>query len=126
MSMVDLGLRLKKIRIKKGVSRESLARSVKVSAETLRKIEGGLTKSPGAQLIFKLASKLNVAPEYLLFGDETRMEADNAVISQTQTSTLQIKLPEPFVVDDITRRELERRVIFELGLIRERHSQDNR
>jgi transcriptional regulator with XRE-family HTH domain len=118
--MDSLGSRLRDSRNKREISREALAKQVRTSAETIRKIEEGRTKSPGVHLIFNLAKELNVTPEYLLFGDKTRQNTENPTVNQVQDAVLQVKIPDQVTFDNNIKQELEQRIYFELDIIKKR------
>jgi transcriptional regulator with XRE-family HTH domain len=60
-----LGQNIKKIRQKKKLSQEKLARLTNISLNTLTKIESGFTKRPSIQTIYKIAKALDVALDEL-------------------------------------------------------------
>ena len=62
---IKLGLNLKRIRIKKGISQGDIARELKVSRGFISTIENGKT-NPTLATIQKLADALKVSPKDLL------------------------------------------------------------
>ncbi len=61
-----IGNNLRKIRIKKGLSQEKVARLADISLNTLTKIESGFAKKPTIQTVVKLAKALDVRIEDLV------------------------------------------------------------
>jgi len=58
---------LPKLRKKKGLTQEGLARKADISFHTLVKIEGGSIKNPKIETVIKLAKALNVKIDNLVF-----------------------------------------------------------
>lgn len=63
---MDIAERIKKRRLKLGLTQAELAETALTSQTALQKIEAGLTKSP--RNIKQLAAALNTSPEFLQFG----------------------------------------------------------
>jgi transcriptional regulator with XRE-family HTH domain len=61
-----LGARIRKARIRYGMSQAELARRIKVSLNTMNKIEAGETPDPRASRIKAIADVLGVSADYLL------------------------------------------------------------
>lgn len=61
-----IGNNLRKIRKKKGLSQEKLARLADISLNTLTKIESGFAKKPTIQTVVKLSKALEVKIEDLV------------------------------------------------------------
>ncbi|MEI6631549.1 MAG: helix-turn-helix transcriptional regulator [bacterium] len=61
-----IGKNIKKIRQKKGLSQEKLARLTEISLNTLTKIESGFTKRPSFQTIAKIAKVLEISLDELV------------------------------------------------------------
>ncbi len=57
---------IRKIRLKKGLSQEKLARLANIALNTLTKIESGLSKEPTIQTIAKIANVLGVSVDELI------------------------------------------------------------
>jgi len=57
---------LRKLRTKKGLSQEKLARLADISLNTLTKIESGFAKKPTIQTVVKLAKALDVSLDELV------------------------------------------------------------
>ncbi len=61
-----IGSNLKKLRKKKGLSQEKLARLADISLNTLTKIESGFAKKPTIQTVVKLARALEISIDELV------------------------------------------------------------
>lgn len=61
-----IGDKIKKCRLKAGLTQEKLARKADISYTTLTKMESGVIKNPSVKVVAKIASILNVAIEDLL------------------------------------------------------------
>lgn len=61
-----LGIKIKTLRQKAGLSQDELARKSDVAYTTLTKIETGVIKSPSVFVVEKIAKALNVSIEDLL------------------------------------------------------------
>jgi transcriptional regulator with XRE-family HTH domain len=61
-----LGERIRKARIRYGMSQAELSRRIKVSLTTMNKIESGETPDPRASRIKQIADVLKVSADYLL------------------------------------------------------------
>ena len=57
---------IRKIRLKKGLSQEKLARSADIALNTLTKIESGLSQEPTIKTIAKIAGALGVSVDELI------------------------------------------------------------
>lgn len=64
--MATIGINIKKLRMKQGLSQDDLARKAELKYSTLAKIEGDFVKNPGVQLMAKIARALGVSIEDLL------------------------------------------------------------
>ena len=62
----SLGERIRKVRIRYGMSQAELARRIKVSLNTMNKIEAGETPDPRASRIRAIADVLGVSADFLL------------------------------------------------------------
>jgi len=61
-----LGERIRRARLRYGMSQAELARRIKVSLNTMNKIEAGETPDPRASRIKAIADVLGVSADYLL------------------------------------------------------------
>ena len=61
-----IGDKIKKSRLKAGLTQEKLAREADISYTTLTKMESGVIKNPSVKVVAKIANILNVAIEDLL------------------------------------------------------------
>jgi transcriptional regulator with XRE-family HTH domain len=61
---------IKKLRKKKGLSQEKLARLADISNNTLIKIEQGIAKEPTITTVTKIASALDVSIDELVKGNK--------------------------------------------------------
>lgn len=61
-----LGIKIKKLRAKTGLSQDELARKADVAYTTLTKIETGVIKSPSVFVVEKIAKALKVNIEKFL------------------------------------------------------------
>jgi transcriptional regulator with XRE-family HTH domain len=62
----SIGKRIRKARVKYGMSQAELARRIKVSLNSMNKIELGETPDPRASRIKAIADVLKVSADYLL------------------------------------------------------------
>jgi len=65
-----LGENIRKLRKKKGMSQEKLARLADISLNTLTKIESGFAKKPTIQTVQKLAKALEISIDDLVKGEK--------------------------------------------------------
>jgi len=61
-----LGERIRRVRVRYGMSQAELARRIKISGNSLNKIEAGETPDPRASRIKAIADVLGVTTDYLL------------------------------------------------------------
>lgn len=61
-----IGVRIKKLRTKAGLTQEGLARKADIPYTTLTKVESGVIKNPSVKVIAKIADALGVSIENLL------------------------------------------------------------
>jgi transcriptional regulator with XRE-family HTH domain len=61
-----IGNNVRKLRKRRGISQEKLARLADISLNTLTKIESGFAKKPTIQTVVKLAKALNVSLDDLV------------------------------------------------------------
>lgn len=61
-----IGRNIKKLRSKLGLTQDDLAKKANVKYTTLTKIESGVIKKPGVQMMAKIAKTLDVSIEKLL------------------------------------------------------------
>ena len=61
---------IRKLRLKKGLSQEKLARLADISNNTLIKIEQGIAKEPTITTVTKIASALGVSIDILVKGNK--------------------------------------------------------
>jgi transcriptional regulator with XRE-family HTH domain len=61
-----LAQNIKRLRIKKGLSQERLARLADISYNTIVKIENDASKNPTVKTIIKIAKALNVSVDELI------------------------------------------------------------
>ena len=77
-----LGERIRRIRLRYGMSQAELARRIKISGNSLNKIEAGETPDPRASGIKAIADVLGVTTDYLLRGeDDTESEYEAAAVA---------------------------------------------
>lgn len=57
---------IKRLRIKKGLAQEKLARLADISTATLVKIESGVAKGPTITTVAKIANALNISVDELI------------------------------------------------------------
>ena len=69
-----LGERIRKARIRYGMSQAELARRIKVSLNTMNKIEAGETPDPRASRVKAIADVLHVSADYLLGREDEQSE----------------------------------------------------
>ena len=63
---------IRKLRIKKGLAQEKLARLADISTATLVKIESGVAKEPTITTVAKIANALNVSVDELIGRNKKR------------------------------------------------------
>ena len=63
---IMLAKNIRKLRIKKGLSQEKLARMADISTVTLVKIESGVAKEPTITTVIKIASALGISIDELV------------------------------------------------------------
>jgi transcriptional regulator with XRE-family HTH domain len=69
MANQEIGKQIKKLRLKKELSQEGLAREADISYTTLTKIETGVIKSPSVYTVAKIAEALGSNVDYLIKGE---------------------------------------------------------
>ena len=67
-----LAQNIRKLRLKKGLSQEKLARLADISNATLVKIEGGVAKEPTITTVTKIANALDISIDELVGRDRKR------------------------------------------------------
>lgn len=65
----EIGIRIKRLRDEKRLTRERLAEKAEISTQFLADIEAG-NKGMSAATLYKLSKSLCVSSDYLLFGNE--------------------------------------------------------
>jgi transcriptional regulator with XRE-family HTH domain len=75
----SIGARIRKARVKYGMSQAELARRIKVSLNAMNKIELGETPDPRASRIKAIADVLRVSADYLLGRKDEEGEAEPAM-----------------------------------------------
>jgi len=63
---------IRRLRIKKGLAQEKLARLADISTATLVKIESGVAKEPTITTVAKIANALNVSVDELIGRNKKR------------------------------------------------------
>lgn len=111
MRDVEIGNRIKKIRINKGMSREQLAKRAGVSSKFVYEIERGM-KGMSAETLSKIAKALGESCDFLVYGEEK--EEDNRekvlkIIEQFDDKQVTALLHLLQAVDDIYARNSNRR-----------------
>lgn len=61
-----IGKNIKRLRRRRKLSQEKLARLTDISLNTLTKIESGFTKKPSIETVIKLAKALNISIDELV------------------------------------------------------------
>lgn len=79
---MSLGTRIRRARIKLGLSQVKLAKAAKINAMTVSNYETGEKKGLHASTLFRLASALETTPEYLMFG--TRRKPVPGVVGEVK------------------------------------------
>lgn len=69
---MNMGERLKELRLQKGATQEEVGKVISVSKATIMKYEKGLVENLKRSSIEKLAKYFNVAPSYLMCMDEEK------------------------------------------------------
>ena len=64
--MSTIGENIKRIRTRRGLTQDDLAKKAEIKYSTLAKIEGDFVQKPGVQMIAKIARVLEVPMEDLL------------------------------------------------------------
>lgn len=79
---MDMGKRLKELRLKKGATQEEVGKVINVTKPTIMKYEKGLVENLKRSSIEKLAEYFNVTPSYLMCLDEPNKDKfGNSVVS---------------------------------------------
>lgn len=79
---MDMGERLKELRLKKGATQEEVGKVINVTKPTIMKYEKGLVENLKRSSIEKLAKYFEVAPSYLMCLDENKTDRlENPVTS---------------------------------------------
>lgn len=71
---MDMGERLKELRLKKGATQEEVGKVINVTKPTIMKYEKGLVENLKRSSIEKLAKYFEVAPSYLMCLDENKTD----------------------------------------------------
>lgn len=78
---MDMGERLKELRLQKGATQEEVGKVINVTKPTIMKYEKGLVENLKRSSIEKLAKYFNVAPSYLMCLDDPKVdELGNPVV----------------------------------------------
>lgn len=64
--MANLGLRIRKLRLQKGISQDRLSKAADMAVNTIAKIETGKEQNPTLQTLQKIAAALGVKLNSLL------------------------------------------------------------
>lgn len=72
---LEIGQRIKKLRIKSGYTREQLSEMAEISSKFLYEIESGI-KGMSAYTLYNLSSALNVTCDYILKGCESNSDLE--------------------------------------------------
>ena len=78
---MNMGERLKELRLKKGATQEEVGKVIGVAKATIMKYEKGLVENLKRNSIEKLAEYFNVAPSYLMCLEDKTDELGNLVVS---------------------------------------------
>lgn len=79
---MDMGKRLKELRLQKGVTQEEVGKVINVKKPTIMKYEKGLVENLKRSSIEKLANYFNVTPSYLMCLEESQTDKfGNSVVS---------------------------------------------
>ena len=78
---MNMGDRLKELRLKKGVTQEEVGNVLGVAKATIMKYEKGLVENLKRSSIEKLAIYFGVTPSYLMCLDDKKDELGNPVVS---------------------------------------------
>ncbi len=88
---MDMGERLKELRLKKGVTQEEVGKVINVTKPTIMKYEKGLVENLKRSSIEKLAKYFEVAPSYLMCLDENKTDSfGNPVVSIPILGTVKV------------------------------------
>ncbi len=110
-SIEDLKKRIKDLKKEKGINSEGLSEMADVPIGTLNKLLGSATRDPSITTIIKIAHALGVTADYLIFGEESNITADehrllsayraHPEMQPAVNKMLDIK-PAPSISDDVT------------------------
>lgn len=79
---MNMGERLKELRLKKGATQEEVGKVINVKKPTIMKYEKGLVENLKRSSIEKLAEYFDVTPSYLMCLEETKLDKfGNSVVS---------------------------------------------
>lgn len=84
--MQNLAERVAKRREELGLSQQTLAKTIKVTQQSINKIESGQTRSP--RNIEELAKALNVSPQWLMFGDNNEPEIKDSSLEAREWESM--------------------------------------
>lgn len=82
---MDMGERLKELRLKKRVTQEEVGKVINVSKATIMKYEKGLVENLKRSSIEKLANYFNVTPSYLMCMEDN---INNKILNNKQVFPL--------------------------------------
>ncbi|AWK48095.1 MULTISPECIES: helix-turn-helix domain-containing protein [Bacillus] len=71
LNVLEIGIRIRKMREQKLIKREDFAESISTSVENLKRIENG-NGLPSIELLVKISEKLNTSMESILLRDDNR------------------------------------------------------
>ncbi|MEC2215925.1 MULTISPECIES: helix-turn-helix domain-containing protein [Bacillus amyloliquefaciens group] len=73
LNVLEIGIRIRKMREQKLIKREDFAESISTSIENLKRIENG-NGLPSIELLVKISEKLNTSIESILLRDDNKIE----------------------------------------------------
>ena len=112
---MNLGEKIKKLRLEQGLSLEELGNRVGVGKSTVRKWETGMIENMRRDKIDKLSKALNTTPAFLLDWDEPISTKNNYYLSLSEISHIEkyrsVDEATRNIVDTILDRETSRPVL---------------
>lgn len=97
MTNEGMGIRIRKLRKERNITREELAEKAEISTKFLYEIESG-KKGPSAETLLKLATALSASCDYLLTGEGKYLNNSFANLNSKQMKRLEkiVKLMREF------------------------------
>ncbi len=89
--MANIAVNIKKLRLQKGITQETFAKTVNVSRQAISSWETGRTQ-PDIEMIGTLADALGVSIEELIYGEKRNIKIDNTEKNYVSTATIVLSI----------------------------------